>query len=271
MVTHRSEGALPGLLGSLAEHEHDLEVMVVDNASPTPPQVPEWCELMVLSDNIGYGAACNRGASALLSRGVGYLIMLNPDVRLQGPSITQLASNMHDRPAVGVATGPMVDGNGRRVASSWGPASALRAVWFASGLGGDAVRRWVGRLLARGPTTSGASLAREELRVDGHVVGGAMMVSRACWEQLAGFDEEFFLFWEDADLCERARHRGWEVWQLPSTPMIHEQGTSSADVIDEQRWRWYVEGAQRFATKHLTGSQRRRLLTALRWGRKLAR
>lgn len=271
VVTYRSEASLPRLLSSLAEHESGLDVLVVDNASPTPPEVPKWCELMVLPENIGYGAACNRGGEALLSRGIRYLMMLNPDGRLQGPSITELASQMHDRPSVGVATGPIVDGDGQRVPSSWGPTSALRAIWFASGLRSNAIRRWFGRLLARGPAVSGASVAREELRVEGHVLGGAMMVRRACWERLDGFDEEFFLFWEDADLCERARQSGWEVWQLSCTPMIHEQGTSSAGVTDEQRWRWYVEGAERFASKHLTVNQRRRLLAALRWGRKLRR
>ena len=271
-VAHESTHVLPGLLQSLRKHEPDWRVLVVDDASPSgPPGVDETTEMVVAEGNAGYGSAANLGVAHLTDESWSYVAVVNPDVRLRDRSLSQLASVMHGRPEVGIATGPVVDGQGTRVPSAWGPTSPARAFWFATGWQLPRLRRWAGRLRGRGAMTSAATLTADDLPVDGHVLGGAMVVRRECWEQLGGFDEDFFLYWEDADLCQRARDAGWEVRVLPCTPIVHEAGTSSEGVADEQRWDWYVEGADRFARKHLTDAQRQRLMAALRWGRKLRR
>lgn len=274
VVTHRSAAVLPDLLTSLAAHEPGVETVVVDSGSGTDlPMVPPEIEIVALANNEGFASACNAGAASLLDKDVDHLICLNPDVRLQGPSLTQLVNGLRQRPRVGIATGPVVDGSGKRVSSAWGPTSPARAAWFASGLQLPRLRGAVGRLLpaAGGMATATATLASDDVLVDGHVLGGAMAVRRECWEELGGFDEDYFLYWEDADLCHRARQRGWEVRVLPCTPIVHQAGTSSAGVVEEQRWRWYVDGAETFARKHLDDRGRRRLLAALRWGRRLRR
>lgn len=272
VVTHQSKEALGPLLDSLRAHE-DAEIVIVDAGSPDgPPRVPDDCTLVALPDNVGFGRACNVGAKE--GRGPGrpdFLVFLNPDVRLTGPSLTELASQMRGRPAVGIATGPSVDAAGRRQPAAWGPPSSLRAFWFASGWQLPRLRRWVGRWSQGGALTSGTSMASSDLVVDGHVLGGAMIVRHDCWDALGGFDEGFFLYWEDADLCQRARDAGWEVAVLPCTPIVHVAGTSSAGVTEQRRWAWYVDGAQRFATRHLGPGSTRRLLVSLRLGRALRR
>lgn len=272
VVTYESADALPGLLSTMEVNEPDVDILVVDNGSPSgPPSVNERVRLVVLEGNRGYGGASNVGGHHLVDQGVDFVVFLNPDVRLAGPSLTELAKEMADRPAVGIATGPVRTPMGERVPSAWGPTSSLRAFWFAAGLDVAGIRKLVGRWLTGGSATSGASMAREEVNVDGHVLGGAMLVRARCFEEVGGFDEDFFMYWEDADLCERARRAGWKVALLPCAPFVHEAGTSSEGIDDEQRWRWYVAGARRFADKHLDPAKSRRVMAALRLGRMVRR
>lgn len=271
VVTHQSKEVLPGCLAAIEEYDPAISVAVVDSGSPDgPPQVPAGVTLVAVRQNVGYGAAVNAGVDRL-PHDCDVIVALNPDVRLMGPSLTELADGLRRRPDVGVATCPVIGPDGRRVASAWGPTSSVRALWFASGWQLPRLRSVVGRLGATGPLTSAAAMAREGMRVDGHVLGGAMAISRACWESVGGFDEEYFLYWEDADFCLRARRAGYEVRVLPCTPVVHAAGTSSAGVGDEQRWHWYLQGSQLFAAKHLSSAEGRRLVAALRLGRRLRR
>lgn len=270
IVTHRSERRLGGLLEDLRREEPSATIVVVDSGSPEgPPPVPADVPLVALARNVGFGAACNAGAAHPSVGPAADLAFLNPDVRLHGSSLSEISIRMTGR--TGIATGTLVDPSGEAVAAAWGPTSASRAFWFGAGWKAARARRWMGAFVRGGLATSAASMNRGEVLVDGHVLGGAMVVRRECWEHLGGFDEEYFLYWEDADLCHRARQLGWEVRVLPCTPIVHEAGTSSTGVIEEQRWQWYVDGADTFARKHLTDRERRRLLAALRWGRRLRR
>jgi N-acetylglucosaminyl-diphospho-decaprenol L-rhamnosyltransferase len=266
VVAYRSERPLQTLLRTIRLHEPRAAVLVVDNASPEgSPSLAKPVEVHTLAENRGYGAACNVGA-ARVSTSTEYLAFLNPDLALQGPTLSLLLDEFERRPQLGIATGPIVDENNQRVASAWGAPSITRAFWAATGWQLPRLRAVVGRLLRSGASQSGASMRNRPLEVDGHVLGGAMMVRRDCFAQLGGFDERFFLYWEDADLCTRARAAGWAVMMLPAIPMLHVEGTSSAGVSDEQRWTWYREGAERYAKLHLRPWRARALLIAMDLG-----
>lgn len=275
VVSYESHNVLGPLLASLAEHEPDVPVVVVDNASPSgPPEVTRWhdrtgghAKLVVLPENRGYGTACNAGVESLSAGGITHLAFLNPDIRLIGPSLSELARLMNTRPSVGVASGPVVDETGQRVASAFGPTANLRALWFASGWQERRTRALIGRLIRRGMSAS--ATLEDDLRVEGHVLGGAMMVTTACFAQIEGFDEEFFLYWEDADICERVRAAGAEVRILECTPFVHASTSATPGVDDVDRWQWYVEGARTFARKHLAAGQAHQLDAALQLGERL--
>jgi GT2 family glycosyltransferase len=66
------------------------------------------------------------------------------------------------------------------------------------------------------------------VRVD-WVSGACMAVRRRVLEEVGGFDERFFMYFEDADLCRRAREAGWGVYYLPDAQVVHETGASSRD------------------------------------------
>lgn len=271
VVTHASDRVLPGLLASLRRHEPDAQVVVVDDASPGGPPDVGGHHLVVSPQRRGYGAACNRGVAALRPLDVDLVALLNPDIRLTDDSLTQVAAEFERRPKVGLATGPVVTPTGERLPSAWGPTSVRRALAFAAGYELVRMRAAAGAKLRARVATADASTVLDDLRVEGHVGGGAMVARRRCFEELGGFDEEFFLYWEDADLCHRARSAGWEIRVLPCTPLVNAAEPGSDGVADEDRWEWFVAGARRFGHKHLVPGQARQLEAALELGRRLNR
>ncbi len=118
VVTYRSGARLPALLRTLGDWEPQLPVVVVDNATPGGPPDAPGATVISLDANRGYGTACNVGARFLIGRSTNYVAFLNPDVGLSGPSLSELAREMERRPHTGIATGPVVDPSGRRVASA---------------------------------------------------------------------------------------------------------------------------------------------------------
>ncbi len=267
-VTYESGEVLPPLLSSLATFEPSAQVIIVDNASPGGTPNVEGVALLPMESNRGYGAACNVGGDYLATDPPDVVAFLNPDTRLTGPSLSQLASQMLAQDAIGIAVGPVVDGDGKRAAAVWGEPSVARSLWHASGFRAPRLRRLVGSVFARGVFASGASMARDSMKVDGYVVGGAMLVRWACWADLGGFDEEFFLGWEDTDFCRRAREAGWEVWMLPCDPIVHLGRSSSRGVGENDWWGWYLDGAEIYGRKHLSRSRSLVLRSALRLGRR---
>ncbi|MBW3621402.1 MAG: glycosyltransferase [Actinobacteria bacterium] len=272
IVTHESSAVVGELLDSLAQHEPAAPVVVVDDASPSgPPDVGDH-QLVVAESSRGYAASCNVGVGRLRAADVSAVALLNPDVRLRGSSLTELGRMFSARRRVGIATGPLEGPDGARLPSAWGPTSIRRALTFAAGFEPIRLRSAAGTLLPARSTIAEASRVVDDMRVEGHVIGGTMIVRLSCWDELGGFDEAFHLYWEDADLCYRAREVGWEVRILPCTPFLHADGATAAPSegdIPEDRWEWFVDGASRFGSKHLVPGQARQLEAALRLGRRL--
>lgn len=272
IVTYESKRILPPLLDSLAEHEPDVPVVIIDDGSPSGPPDARGHRLVVADENRGFAAGANRGVAELTDLAPAHIAFLNPDVRLIGPSLTELAGLMRARAQVAVATGPVQSSSGERMPSAWGPTSHRRALAFAAGTSPIRMRGATGAILTSKVSTADRSTMVDDLRVEGHVVGGTMLVRRSVLEEVGGFDEEFFVYWEDADLCQRVREAGWEVRVLPCTPFVHaNKSRSSAGVTDEDRWRWFVSGATRYGRKHLVPGQARQLEAALDLGRRLYR
>jgi GT2 family glycosyltransferase len=86
------------------------------------------------------------------------------------------------------------------------------------------------------------------------VPGCAMMVRRAAWEQLGGFDERFFLYWEDTELCWRAWLLGWRVLEDLEARVYHERGGSAG------AGRWDAERAKNALRTYLKLMRWRRVL-----------
>ena len=157
--------------------------------------------------NNGFAKAANRGGR--LSRGE-WVLLLNPDVTVPEGFLDRVLDAAQRWPAVdpraGVIGFQLRHRDGSRQASA-GPFPTL-----ARTVAGLLVPRSRRRCQHRSLT------GRQSVA---WVTGGCLLVRRDCYEQLGGMDEKFFLYYEDVDLCRRARDAGWSVWYDPALRVTH--------------------------------------------------
>jgi N-acetylglucosaminyl-diphospho-decaprenol L-rhamnosyltransferase len=190
----------------------DAEVVIVDNHSPAHPVLKKLRRLPGVSvrrcaRNRGFASAVNEGCR--LSQGEWFLL-LNPDTTpsdgfLDG--VLNLADQLAAaEPRAGIVGFHLRNSDGSQQLSA-GPFPTLAST--------------VCRLaLSRRRRKYQAQRGQERCRVP-WVTGCCLLVRRGCLAELAGLDEDYFLYYEDVDLCLRARARGWSVWYEPNLAVIH--------------------------------------------------
>lgn len=224
-----------------------VEAIISDNASrdgsieALSSRWPHEPRLQILRNgaNLGFGAGCNRGAA--LARG-NMLLFLNPDCRVESDTIARLRAHMDAR--IGVLGAMIVDAGGKPESASRRRDPLLRRCLMTA----LRLARWE----ARWPVLAGITAPGQPdppPREDVEAVSGALMlVPRAAFEQIGGFDEVYFLHFEDLDLCRRMRTAGWRVACANDVRVVHAKGTSSRArpffvALHKHRgmWRWFVK------------------------------
>jgi GT2 family glycosyltransferase len=82
------------------------------------------------------------------------------------------------------------------------------------------------------------------------MLGGFLMLRREMLDELSGFDEGFFLYGEDIDLCYRAWRAGWSCWYVPAAVVEHEHQAVTDRQLFTRRTLWHWRGILRFVRKH---------------------
>lgn len=203
----------PGL--PIVVMDHDARASAVDDLRRRHPRAT----ILASADNPGFGAGVNRAAR---DTAAAYLLIVNPDAVIDGPIVQRLLTTMHTAADVAVV-GPLVrDADGSIQASArrfpgWSTLLGGRSTWLTRVMPGNP---WSARNLLTGPDV------RQPISVD-WVSGACMLVRCAAFEAVGGFDEGFFLYWEDADLCRRLRDAGWRTVYDPGATVHHVAGSSS--------------------------------------------
>lgn len=190
-------------------------VVVVDNASSDGTEEmlrSEFPEMSVIQtgSNQGYTGGNNRGIEYALSRGADYALVLNPDTVLANPSfIEAMVAYMEAHPEVGIA-GPRVFLREQ--------GEVQNTVLFPPGLWHN-LSHWFRWRLA----PQSLDFSRDQV-VDARVLNGVCILLRAeCLRRTGLFDENIFIYIEDADLNYRVWRAGWRVQYLPIDSVVHEQ------------------------------------------------
>jgi GT2 family glycosyltransferase len=200
------------LAGASCTRGGDAEVVVVDNHSPAhrlAGRLRRWpgVSLRRWGRNRGFARAVNEGCR--LSRGE-WCLLLNPDMTLPDtflPGVLALAEELTaTEPRAGIVGFQLRNPDGSRQLSA--------------GLFPSLVGTLSGLLLPRSQRKYLALHVAERCRVP-WATGCCLLVRRACLEDVGGFDEDYFLYYEDVDLCRRARARGWSVWYEPRLRAVH--------------------------------------------------
>jgi N-acetylglucosaminyl-diphospho-decaprenol L-rhamnosyltransferase len=196
-------------------------IVVVDNASSdgslgaAEAADPEL-EVVRLGTNVGFGSAINRGA-ALVD---GDVLVMNPDAVVEPGTVKALQAVLEHDPRVGIV-GPRIENPDGTLYPSARTFPAM----------GDALgHAFVGLVAPRNRFTRRYRMLDWDhaaaARVD-WVSGACLLVRRACFDQLGGFDQRYFMYLEDVDLSWRAHRAGWEVAYEPAGRVVHVQGVST--------------------------------------------
>jgi N-acetylglucosaminyl-diphospho-decaprenol L-rhamnosyltransferase len=157
--------------------------------------------VIALKDNRGFGASMNLGAASI-SKPSSKLLLLNPDVELPAPTLRRLSSTLDEEPVLAVVGA---------------------ALWTATGAAVSSARAF---------PTAHSILHRYVTESDHNgrfiyadwVCGAAMLWKRSAFDLLGGFSTDFFLYYEDTDLCRRAQENGWRVGIDGRVCAVHDQG-----------------------------------------------
>lgn len=243
IVAYKTPAELVAVVASLrAQSVPPDEIVVVDNGAADGEPVPD-CEaldgvrVVRAATNLGYGAGCNLGRRFASSD---ELLMLNADVVLSADVIETMLHRMEADARIGVV-GPQVISGGKL------ELSARAFPSFRTGLLGR--RSLLTRMLIRARRFPAEFRHMRDGggRVD-WVSGACLMVKTAAFDEVGGFDEDYFMYWEDADLCRRLGAVGWTVQYEPLAVVKHATGASR---MSERTVRAFHESAGHFASRHM--------------------
>lgn len=195
----------------------ETEICVVDNASTDGSAEmvqAEFPNILVLADGInpGYGAGANKGIRATRAE---YVLVLNSDTRLSPAALEVLSGYLDRNPRVGVAGSRLLNADGSEQASCFPFPGTLQ--WL---LENDPVGPLLGFIPILRRKLYRFAPPKQPTAVP-WVLGAVLAIRREAFDQVGGFDEAVFLYYEEVDLCARLRAAGWEVHIVPDAEVVH--------------------------------------------------
>lgn len=236
------------LIPAVSECQPDLVVVVdcwsTDRERHSIARLAEaegW-ELICLPDNRGFGGGMNAGVTHARSLGATQLLLINPDAKIEVNALRALRTAITDDPFALVAP-RIVDGRGRTwfegavVHLSDGGTGSRYGVRMKNEVDPDEVWEWIS--------------------------GACMMLSMSLWDAVGGFDESFFLYWEDVDLSRRVITAGGRLVVLREVSVLHDEGGTHEDPAQGKGksgtyYRYMIRNRLLFASKHLNADGIRR-------------
>ncbi|HEX3649645.1 MAG TPA: glycosyltransferase family 2 protein [Pseudonocardiaceae bacterium] len=223
-VTYSPGETLERFLDSLAKAtSRPVQVVLADNGSTdgAPQRAAErpGVRLVETGGNLGYGGGANRGVAALPPE-VGWVVIANPDVVWGVDSLDTLLAATRRWPHGGTF-GPLIrEPNGVVYPSARLLPSMGRGIGHAT-LG----RVWPGNPWTTSYRQSDTAVTE---RTAGWLSGSCLLVRRTAFEAVHGFDERYFMYFEDVDLGDRIGRAGWQNVYVPSAEVTHIGGHATA-------------------------------------------
>jgi GT2 family glycosyltransferase len=220
------------------------EVVVVDNASRdgSPTAVREGfprARIIESPVNNGFGKANNLAIQQTIGE---FVFFLNPDTQVDPAALKKLLDYIRARPNVGIAGPRLLYPTGVDQPSRRRFPTPLTAV-----VESTIVQQWLPRnaLLDRYYLNDRSDVTQD---VD-WLVGACLLVRRSVLNLIGGFDERFFMYSEELDLCRRAREAGWRIAYVGDAEVTHYEGASSEQNL-EQRSKLFNESKARYFEKY---------------------
>lgn len=220
-------------------------IVVVDNGSTdgSVATLPRSDRLHVIENgvNVGFARACNIGADRGDSE---YILFFNPDARLIDTSLTRLIEFLGSPTAgnIGICGARLIGDDGETQRSCANFTDASTYVGGAFGLTERFPRLF---------TPLFATFDYRESRVVDQPIGAYFLVRRALFEELGGFDERFFVYFEEVDLALRAKQAGWDAYYFADAVAYHKGGGAS-ERVRAGRLFYTLRSRLLYAAKHFS-------------------
>jgi len=248
VVTYRSSDVLGTFLDSL-KHSTVLPdaVVVVDNSPTvlTPPETPWLSSLEVIHrpENPGYGSGANSGVAALPDD-CDWVVVCNPDIVVTPDTIEALLAEARSHPSAG-ALGPAISNED---GSLYPSARALPTLGVGIG------HALLGVAWPNNPWTIAyrGDYRGNDTREAGWLSGSFLLLRREALQAIGGFDEGYFMFFEDVDLGWRLSEVGYTNLYVPGATAIHQGGHSTKSNYDLMQ-QAHHHSALRFISKRYPG------------------
>jgi len=230
---------------SLDEHTRgvSMEIVVLDSGSF------DGCGEMLAREfprvrfiqsdkNLGFARGNNQAAKSAAGR---FLVFLNPDTELRGPALDKLFEAAVSFPKAGALGAHLLNSDGTLQTSCLQsfPTIANQV------LDAELLRKWFPRSRLWGVAPLYANVL-VSVEVEG-ISGACLMTPRALFEQVGGFNEDYFMYYEDMDYCMKIHKAGWKNYYVPSAVIVHHGGKSSGGehskfssvMMAESGWRFF--------------------------------
>ncbi len=226
IVNYNTADMLVRCLHSICSQSgNNPEVIVVDNASQdnsvrlTNATFP-WVKVIANKRNLGFAKANNQALK--ISKGK-YIYFLNPDTELKDGTFDAIIEFMESNPEVGLAGTRIVNPDGSSQSS--------------------VEKRYPGQRYSKNKLSG--------LKGDiAWVLGASMISRRSILKDLEGFDEIFFVYGEDLDICLSIRKLGWIIGYIPNAVVVHWGGASEQDTLPVEVWKKKLDAEFLFYEKH---------------------
>ncbi len=237
IVNYRSADLLSDWFTSLPNTgllPDEYEVIIVNNDTNEKEkldtlQAQYGFKLIHAESNLGFGSACNRGAKESSGEIIGFI---NPDTRFVSGDLHRVSNRFRNDSTLGIIGLRLTTRDGATQAWSAGIETSL---W-------DILRNNLGF-----PKSRSLWESTEPIEVD-WVSGASLFIPKNLFQEIQGFDEDFFLYFEDADLCKRLRQAEKKVLYFPGISLIHISGGSSSSNRSQKKH--YYASQDLYFSKH---------------------
>ena len=221
-----------------------VQTIVVDNASrdsSTEMLIKEFPEVLLIESggNLGFAKANNL---ALPHVQAPFVLFLNPDTEIQGDALRLMVEFLTSNPSIGALGCKIRNGDGtiQQLGLQWFPSPFTELLKFLA-VTDRTCLRLQGILPYHDPNTSG------EVK---KLFGACLLVRKAVLDQVGSFDERFFMYCEDVDLCYRITSGGWKLYYLADAQILHLGASSSSQVPGAFSVLMGCESFSKFMRKH---------------------